>query len=298
MKRIFLFLVTNLAVLALLSGVVFVVERVFGIRFGQGSLGGLLALAAICGIGGALISLALSKWTAKRMMNVKVISVPQSELEHWLVATVRRQAAAAGIGMPEIGIFEAAEMNAFATGARRNAALVAVSTGLLRGMPRPQAEAVLGHEVSHVANGDMVTLALLQGVLNTFVIFVARVIGSLVDRAVFKNDRGEAGIGFFLVTMAAQLLLGIGASLIVSWYSRQREFRADRGGATLAGVDGMVGALRVLKGGRGEPLPPKMQAFGINTGGAGFMRWFMTHPPLDVRIAALLSPHPSLGTDK
>jgi heat shock protein HtpX len=204
---------------------------------------------------------------------------------------VQRLAAAAGIGMPEVGIFEAEEMNAFATGARRNAALVAVSSGLLRSLSRPQAEAVLGHEISHVANGDMVTLALLQGVLNTFVIFVARLIGSVVDRALFKNDRGESGIGFFLTTMVAQLVLGIFASLIVSWYSRQREFRADRGGANLAGVGSMVGALEALKRSHGEPLPPAMQAFGINTGGAGgFMQLFMTHPPLDVRIAALRSP--------
>jgi heat shock protein HtpX len=291
MKRIFLFLLTNLAVLALLTLAVFVIEQVFGIRLGQGGFGGLLVLAAICGIGGSLISLALSKWTAKRMMGVRLVTRATSETEAWLLGTVQRLAAAAGIGMPEVGIFEAEEMNAFATGARRNAALVAVSSGLLRSLSRPQAEAVLGHEISHVANGDMVTLALLQGVLNTFVIFVARLIGSVVDRALFKNDRGESGIGFFLTTMVAQLVLGIFASLIVSWYSRQREFRADRGGANLAGVGSMVGALEALKRSHGEPLPPAMQAFGINTGGAGgFMQLFMTHPPLDVRIAALRSP--------
>ena len=200
MKRIFLFIVTNLAVLALLSLVVFIVEKVFGVRLAQGGLGGLLVFAAIFGFGGSLISLALSKWTAKRMMGVRVITAPQSELERWLVATVKRLADQAQIGMPEVGIFDAEEMNAFATGARRNAALVAVSSGLLRSMSRTQIEAVLGHEISHVANGDMVTLALLQGVLNTFVIFLARIIGGIVDRALFKNDREESGIGFFLTT--------------------------------------------------------------------------------------------------
>jgi heat shock protein HtpX len=288
MKRIFLFIVTNLAVLALLSVVIFVIEQVFGVRLAGGGLGGLLVFAAVFGFGGALISLALSKWTAKRMLGVRVISTPQSDLESWLVATVKRLADRVGIACPEVGIFEAEEMNAFATGARRNAALVAVSSGLLRSMSRAQAEAVLGHEISHVANGDMVTLALLQGVLNTFVIFLARLIGNVVDRAVFKNDRGESGIGFFLTTMVAQVVLGIFASMIVSWYSRRREFRADRGGADLAGTGSMIEALQVLKRSHGEPMPPQMQAFGINTGGAdGFMRLFMSHPPLDARIAAL-----------
>jgi len=287
MKRIFLFLVTNLAVLALLSVVVFIVEQVFGVRLAPGNLSGLLVFAAVFGFGGALISLALSKWTAKRMMGVRVITVPQSDVEQWLIATVRRLADHVRIGMPEVGIFDADEMNAFATGARRNAALVAVSTGLLRGMSRPQIEAVLGHEMSHVANGDMVTLALLQGVLNTFVIFLARIIGNIVDRALLKNDR-ESGIGFFLTTMVAQIVLGILASMIVSWYSRRREFRADRGGADLAGTGSMIGALEVLKRSQGEPMPPQMQAFGINTGDTGgFMRLFMSHPPIDQRIAAL-----------
>jgi heat shock protein HtpX len=288
MKRIFLFLVTNLAVLALLSVVLFIVEQAFGVHLAQGGMGGLLVFAAIFGFGGALISLALSKWTAKRMMGVRVITAPQSEGERWLVGTVKRLADQAGIGMPEVGIFDAEEMNAFATGARRNAALVAVSSGLLRSMARPQVEAVLGHEISHVTNGDMVTLALLQGVLNTFVIFLARIVGSIVDRALFKNDRQESGIGFFLTTMVAQIVLGILASMIVSWYSRQREFRADRGGANLAGTGSMIGALQALKQSHGEPMPPQMQAFGINTGSAGgFMRLFMSHPPLDERIAAL-----------
>jgi len=287
MKRIFLFVVTNLA---LLSVVIFIIERVFGVRLAGGGLGGLLVFAAVFGFGGALISLALSKWTAKRMMGVHLITAPQSDLETWLLATVKRLADQAHIGMPEVGIFDAAEMNAFATGARRNAALVAVSTGLLRSMSRSQIEAVLGHEITHVSNGDMVTLALLQGVLNTFVIFLARIIGSFVDRALFKNDREQSGIGFFLTTMVAQIVLGIFASMIVSWYSRRREFRADRGGADLAGTGSMIAALEALKRSQGEPMPPQMQAFGINTGGgSGFTRLFMSHPPLDERIAALQS---------
>jgi heat shock protein HtpX len=291
MKRIFLFVVTNLAVLLLLTLVIFLIERVFGVRLAGNGLGGLLVFAAVCGFGGALISLALSKWTAKRMLGVRVIAKPQSDLESWLVSTVKRLSDRARIGMPEVGIFDAEEMNAFATGARRNAALVAVSTGLLRGMSRPQTEAVLGHEITHVANGDMVTLALLQGVLNTFVIFLARIIGSFIDRALFKNDREESGIGFFLTTMVTQIVLGILASMLVSWYSRRREFRADRGGADLAGTGSMIGALQLLKQSHGEPMPPQMQAFGINTGGGnGFTRLFMSHPPLDERIAALQSP--------
>jgi heat shock protein HtpX len=294
MKRIFLFIVTNLAVLALLGLVVFIIEGVFGIRLGRGGTGGLLVFAAIFGFGGALISLALSKWTAKRMLGVRVIVQAQSDAEGWLLRTVARLAAQAGIATPEVGIFDAEEMNAFATGARRNAALVAVSTGLLRGMPRPQVEAVLGHEVSHVANGDMVTLALLQGVLNTFVIFLARIVGGIVDRAIFRNDREESGIGFFVATMIAQIVLGIFASIIVSWYSRRREFRADRGGADLAGTGSMIGALELLNRSHGEPMPPQMQAFGINTGETGgFMRLFMSHPPLEARIAALRSPNAS-----
>src|SRR5258708_2693871 len=285
MKRIFLFIVTNLAVLALLGLVVFIIEGAFGVRLGQGGTGGLLVFAAIFGFGGALISLALSKWTAKRMMGVRVIVQPQSDAEAWLLGTVARLAAQAGVATPEGGIFDAEEMNAFATGARRNAALVAVSTGLLRGMPRPQAEAVLGQEVSHVADGDMVTLALLQGVLNTFVIFLARIVGSIVDRAIFKSDREESGIGFFVATMIAQIVLGIFASKIVSWYSRRREFRADRGGADLAGTGSMVGAVGRLKRSHGEPMPPQVQAVGINTGGTGgVMQLFMSHPPLEPRI--------------
>jgi heat shock protein HtpX len=288
MKRIFLFIVTNLAVLALLSVVLFIVENVFGVHLMQGGTGGLLVFAAIFGFGGSLISLALSKWTAKRMMGVRLIESPQSELERWLIGTIKRLADQAHIGMPEVGIFDAEEMNAFATGARRNAALVAVSSGLLRNMSRTQVEAVLGHEITHVANGDMVTLALLQGVLNTFVIFLARIIGGIVDRAILRNDRQDSGIGFFLTTMLAQFILGILASVIVCWYSRRREFRADRGGADLAGTGNMIDALQMLKRSQGAPMPQQLQAFGINTGSShGIMRLFMTHPPLDERIAAL-----------
>jgi heat shock protein HtpX len=288
MKRILLFILTNLAVLALLSVVLFIVENVFGVHLLQGGTGGLLAFAAIFGFGGSLISLALSKWTAKRMMGVRIIDRPDSELERWLVGAVKRLADHVQLAMPEVGIFESEEMNAFATGARRNAALVAVSSGLLRNMSRTQVEAVLGHEITHVANGDMVTLALLQGVLNTFVIFLARIIGGIVDRAVLRNDRQESGIGFFLTTMLAQFLLGILASMIVCWYSRRREFRADRGGADLTGAGNMIDALQMLKRSHGPPMPQELQAFGINTGSeVGFMRLFMTHPPLDERIAAL-----------
>src|SRR5271166_3185385 len=278
MKRIFLFLMTNLAVLALLYLVIFVIQEVFGLRLGGGGAANLLVFSAVFGFGGALISLGLSKWVAKRSLGVHVIGQPQSEPEVWLLSTVQGLATQAQIGMPEVGIFEAEEMNAFATGARRDAALVAVSSGLLRSMSRPQAEAVLGHEITHVANGDMVTLALLQGVLNTFVIFLARIIGGIVDRALFKNDREGSGIGFFVATLVAQLVLGILASIIVNWYSRWREFRADRGGANLAGTGSMIGALEALKQSHGEPMPQQMQAFGINTGASsGFMRLFMSH---------------------
>ena len=288
MKRIFLFILTNIAVLALLSLVLFVLESAFGVHFGQGGYGGLLLMAAVFGFGGSLISLAISKWTAKRMMGVRVIELPQTEQEHWLVNTVTRLANQAGIGMPEVGIFDSPDMNAFATGARRNAALVAVSSGLLSSMSRPQAEAVLGHEITHVANGDMVTLTLIQGVVNTFVIFLSRIIGSFVDRAIFRNDREGSGIGYFISTMVAQLVLGILASMIVMWFSRRREFRADAGGASLTGKQNMISALEALKRGHDGPLPEQMQAFAINAGGArGLQRLFMSHPPLDELIAAL-----------
>jgi heat shock protein HtpX len=240
------------------------------------------------GFGGSFISLAMSKWMAKRAMGVQVIDEPRSAAEVWLVNTVRRQAEAAGIGMPEVGVFDAPEPNAFATGMSRNNALVAVSTGLLRSMRQEEVAAVLGHEVSHVANGDMVTLTLIQGVVNTFVIFLSRVIGGIVDRAVFRTEQGR-GPAYFLIVMVTQLVLGILASLIVFWFSRQREFRADRGGADLAGTHNMIGALERLKAAHGEPLATQqLAAFGISGHvGSGIRRLFMTHPPLDERIAAL-----------
>jgi heat shock protein HtpX len=290
MKRIALFLITNLAIVLVLSIVLRLlgVDRILDAEGVDLDLGALLVFAAVIGFGGALISLALSKWTAKRMTGARVIDPPRDQTEVWLVETVRRQAQAAGIGMPEVAIYDAPDVNAFATGMNRNSALVAVSSGLLRGMTRDEAEAVLGHEVSHVANGDMVTLALIQGVVNTFVIFISRVVGHLVDRLVFKTERGH-GPAFFITSIVAQLVLGILASIIVMWFSRQREFRADAGGATLAGREKMIAALERLAGARPEPLPDQLAAFGIAGGGlaAGLKRLFMTHPPLEERIAAL-----------
>jgi heat shock protein HtpX len=230
----------------------------------------------------------MSKWSAKRMTGAQVIDSPRNEAEAWLFNTVKHQAQRAGIDMPEVAVYQAPEMNAFATGMNKNKALVAVSTGLLNSMRRDEVEAVLGHEITHVANGDMVTLALIQGVVNTFVIFLSRVVGHVVDRVILKNERGH-GIGFFVSSMIAQLVLGILASMIVMWFSRQREFRADEGGAKLASTGKMIGALERLKAGAGQPpLPDQMSAFGIAGGvGAGLKRLFMSHPPLDERIAAL-----------
>jgi heat shock protein HtpX len=287
MKRIFLFLATNLAIVLVLS----VVARLLGIDqylvAQGGDMGGLLVFAALFGFGGALISLAISKWMAKRSMGVRVIERPANATEEWLVRTVRAQAEQAGIGMPEVGIFDSPQPNAFATGARRDAALVAVSTGLLRNMRPNEVEAVLAHEVSHVANGDMVTLALIQGVVNTFVIFLARIIGNIVDRTVFRNEDGR-GPAYFVSVIAAELVLGVLASIIVMWFSRQREFRADRGGSRLAGNGNMIAALERLRSASNEPLPAQLNAFGIKGGaGSGFKRLFMSHPPLEERIAAL-----------
>ena len=288
MKRIFLFLATNMAIVLVLS----ITMRVLGVEpylNQQGlNLGSLLIFAAIMGMGGSFISLAISKWTAKRMVGAQVIETPATPTEIWLVEMVRRQALAAGIGMPEVALYDSPDINAFATGMNKNNALVAVSTGLLQHMSRDEAEAVLGHEISHVANGDMVTLALIQGVVNTFVIFLSRVIGQIVDRVVFKTERGQ-GPAFFITSIIAQLVLGVLASIIVMWFSRQREFRADHGGATLAGRQKMIAALEKLKLGQGQThLPEKMAAFGISGNqGMGFKRLFMTHPPLEERIAAL-----------
>jgi heat shock protein HtpX len=250
----------------------------------------LLLFAAVFGFGGSLISLLLSKWTAKRFTGARVINNPSNNSERWLMETVRRQAQQAGIGMPEVAIYDAPDVNAFATGAFRNNALVAVSTGLLNAMTQDEAEAVLGHEISHVANGDMITLALIQGVVNTFVIFLSRVVGHLVDRVVFKTERGH-GPAFWITTIVAEIVLGILASVIVMWFSRRREFRADAGGANLAGRQKMIAALQRLQRSANQPhLPDQLAAFGISGGiGSGLKRLFMTHPPLEERIAALKS---------
>ena len=289
MKRIFLFLVTNLAIVFVLNIVLHLlgVDRIETANGGL-DMNSLLVFSAVFGFGGALISLAISKWSAKRMMGVAVITEARTPREIWLVNTVQRCAKEAGIGMPEVGIFDSPEMNAFATGASRNNALVAVSTGLLNSMSQAEAEAVIGHEVSHVANGDMVTLTLIQGVVNTFVIFLSRVIGYVVDRIILKNERGH-GIAYTMSIIISQMVLGILASMIVMWFSRQREFRADAGGAKLAGRSNMIAALERLMNRHSEAaLPEKMAAFGIS-GGKGISRLFMTHPPLEERIAALKS---------
>jgi heat shock protein HtpX len=287
MKRTLYFLATNLAIVLVLS----VTMRILGVEpylNAQGlNLGNLLTFAAIMGFGGAFISLAISKWTAKRMSGAVVIEQPRTQSEIWLVDTVRRQAQAVGIKMPEVAVFDSPEVNAFATGMTRNSSLVAVSSGLLNTMSKNEAEAVLAHEVSHIANGDMVTLALIQGVVNTFVMFLSRVIGYVVDKVVFKTERGT-GPAFFVTMIIAELVLGVLASIIVMWFSRQREFRADRGGASLAGRQNMIAALERLNSLHPAPLPDKMAAFGISGGGAsGIKRLFMTHPPLEERIAAL-----------
>jgi heat shock protein HtpX len=287
MKRVFLFLGTNLAILVLLGVVTSLLEGFLasrGIHFEQLSL---LLFAAVFGMGGSFVSLAISKWMAVRMTGARVIEQPSNDAEAWLIENVRQLAQASNIGMPQVAVFPSDSPNAFATGARRNNALVAVSTGLLRGMNRGEVQAVLAHEVSHVANGDMVTLTLIQGVLNTFVLFFSRVIGDFVDRAVFRNERGH-GIGFFVTTIFAQIVLGLLASIIVMAFSRRREFRADAGAARLAGSNQMIAALERLKShAGGEPLPDQMAALGISDGRTRFGRLFMSHPPLDERIAAL-----------
>jgi heat shock protein HtpX len=288
MKRVLLFLATNLAILVVLSIVcqILGIDRYLALR--GGNLGGLLIFAAVFGFGGAFISLAISKWMAKRAMGVQVIEQPRTATESWLVDTVRRQAQAAGIGMPEVGIFESPEPNAFATGPNRNNALVAVSTGLLQRMNQNEVEAVLGHEVSHVANGDMVTLTLIQGVVNTFVIFLSRIIGNVVDRTLFRSEDGR-GPAYFVSVIVSEIVLGVLASMIVAWFSRYREFRADHGGARLAGKPNMIGALERLKSVH-QPLPAQLAAFGISEGEGNRGSWkrlFLSHPPLEERIAAL-----------
>jgi heat shock protein HtpX len=291
MKRVVLFLATNIAIILVLS----IVLRLLGVdrildEQGVGlNLYNLLIFAAVFGFGGAFISLAVSKWMAKRMMGAKVIETPRNQVESWLLETVRRQAQTAGIGMPEVAIFDSPTPNAFATGMNRNNALVAVSSGLLRSMGQGEVEAVIGHEISHVANGDMVTLTLIQGVVNTFVIFLSRVVGHFVDRVILKNEEGH-GIGFFVTTIVAQIVFGILASTIVLWFSRQREFRADAGGSRLAGREKMIAALEALRRSSPQPLPDQMSAFGISGKQERKSTWkdlFMTHPPLEQRIAAL-----------
>jgi len=286
-KRIALFLATNLAIVFVLS----ITMRLLGVEpylNQQGlNLQALLIFAAVMGFGGAFISLAISKWTAKRSVGARVISEPANQVERWLVDTVARQARTAGIRMPEVAIYDSPQVNAFATGMSRNSSLIAVSSGLLQQMTREEAEAVLGHEVSHAANGDMVTMTLIQGVVNTFVIFLSRVIGYVVDKVVFKTERGN-GPAFFVTMIIAELVLGILASTIVMWFSRQREFRADVGGAQLSSRRNMINALKRLGSLHPEPLPDKMAAFGIAGGVSdGIKRLFMTHPPLEDRIAAL-----------
>ncbi len=288
--RILLFLATNAAILVVIS-IVFNLLGLSSILDQQGvnlNLNALLVVSAIVGMTGSVISLAMSKWMAKRSMGVHVIGRPSNSTEQWLLDTVHRLAQQAGIGRPEVGIFDAPDPNAFATGMKRNDALVAVSTGLLRSMSADEVEAVVGHEITHVANGDMVTMALLQGVINTFVYFFASIIGYVVDRVILKNERG-LGIGYYVTQIIAQICLSILASMIVMWFSRWREFRADAGGARLAGRGKMIGALQALQRAH-EPqdLPGEFAAFGINGGlGDGLKKLFMSHPSLEERIAAL-----------
>ncbi len=288
-KRVALFIATNLAVILVLS----IVLRLLGVDsiLDEQQVGidyqSLLILSAVIGFGGSFISLAISKWMAKRSTGAKVITQPSNEAESWLISTVQRQAQQAGIDMPEVAIYDAPDMNAFATGARRNSALVAVSTGLLRGMTKEEIEAVLAHEISHVANGDMITLTLIQGVVNTFVIFLSRIVGHFVDRVILRNESGH-GLGYFAATIAAQIVLGILASTIVMWVSRRREFRADAGSANLNGREPMIKALSRLDSGAQGELPEALQAFGISGGGKRrFSKLFMSHPPISERIEAL-----------
>src|SRR4051812_17830837 len=289
MKRVFLFIVTNLAVMLVLSITLTLlgVNRAMALR-GM-DMSGLLVLAAVMGFGGAFISLLISKPMAKWTTGARVISGTEGPQEQWIVAAVRRFADKAGVAMPEVALYEGAP-NAFATGAFKNSALVAVSTGLIESMSREEVEAVIGHEISHVANGDMVTLTLIQGVVNTFVIFLARVVGYFVDKAIFRSDRDTVGPGYMITVFVCEILFGIAASLVVAWFSRQREFRADAGSAALNGSPRpMIGALRRLGGLENEPLPQGLQAFGIAEGGHRFLNLFASHPPIEERIAALES---------
>lgn len=288
MKRIFLFLLTNIAVMVVI-GVIFNLLGLHNSLAANGvnlDLKKLLVMSAIIGSTGSVISLFMSKWSAKNAMGVVVIEHPQNQTEQWLLNIVAHQAQAAGIGMPEVGIFESPEPNAFATGANRDNALVAVSTGLLHAMNVDEVEAVVGHEISHVANGDMITMALMQGVVNTFVYFFATIIGHFVDKVLLKNEESGYGWGYYVTQMIAQIALGILASMLTMWFSRYREFRADEGGANLAGREKMIAALQALQHAHEpEALPGQLAAFGIN--GGRTMNLFMSHPPLEDRIAAL-----------
>lgn len=284
MMRVGMFLATNMAVMLVLGIVMSILSKVFGVNLSGGNAA-LLVYSAVLGFVGSLISLFMSKGSAKRSMGVQIIETPANETEHWLVNTVTRQAEAAGIGMPEVGIFNAPEANAFATGWNKNNALVAVSTGLMNDMSQNEVEAVLAHEVSHVANGDMVTMTLIQGVMNTFVFFFASIIGRFIDRAVFKNESGH-GFGFYITRTIAQVALGFLANIIVMWFSRRREYRADEGGAKLAGRENMVAALERLRGSNGHAeMPSELQAFGISS--SHVKKLARTHPALEDRIAAL-----------
>jgi heat shock protein HtpX len=291
MKRIVLFILTNLAVLVVVGIVLNIVLAALGIP--RGSMAGLMIFALLFGMGGSFISLAMSKWIAKKSTGAQVIEQPRSNTERWLVDTVQRQAQQSGIGMPEVAVYDSPEINAFATGMNRNNALVAVSTGLLQNMDQDEVEAVLAHEVSHVANGDMVTLALIQGVVNAFVIFLARVVGGIIDSFLSGDEEEEGaggGLAYFAIVIVLEILFGILASVIVMWFSRQREYRADAGGARLAGRDKMIAALQRLRQ-QMEPshLPDQMAAFGIRSKAGGLTALFSSHPPLEQRIEALRS---------
>ena len=293
MMRMILLAITNFAVMAVLFVTMNILAKLFGINLSHNSMSGIMVMSLVFGFGGSFVSLLMSKWMAKRSMGVEVIENPRTAQERWLVETVRRLAEKVGIGMPEVGIFYSPEPNAFATGANKNAALVAVSQGLLQTMTADEVEAVLGHEIGHVANGDMVTQTLLQGVVNTFVTFFAYLIGIFIDNLLRGNseeNRGP-GFGYYIGSSIAQVLLGFLATMIVMWFSRWREFRADHAGAELAGRQKMINALRSLQRGHAvQDLPGEMAAFGIAGGmGDGLKRLFLTHPPLEERIAALES---------
>jgi len=287
MLRIFLFLATNIAIMIVIS-LIFSVLGLNSTLDAQGvnlDLNALLIMSAIIGMTGSFISLALSKWSAKRAMGVQIIEGPQDATEQWLMDIVAQQARSVGIDMPDVGIFQSTDANAFATGMTKNSSLVAVSTGLLNSMSQDEVEAVIGHEISHVANGDMVTMALMQGVVNTFVYFFATIIGHTVDRVIFRNEEGH-GIAYYITQILAQIALSFLASILVAWFSRYREFKADAGGASLAGNAKMISALRALqRNHEPENLPGQLAAFGIN--GASVQKLFMSHPPLEERIAAL-----------